>query len=256
MNDLQLLRYSRHLLLPDLGPEGQERLSGARVLLVGAGGLGSGAGLYLAAAGVGRLTVADADTVDLSNLQRQVVHDTASLGQNKAESCARRLRALNPEVEILTQNLRLAGEALDAAVAGADVVVDASDNFATRHALNRAAVIHRKPLVSGAALGWEGQLTVFDRRDRTQPCYACLFPEAALPEAQRCAESGVFAPLVGTVGALQAAEALKLITGAGTGLTGWLLLVDARRTEFRRVRYGRDPACAVCGGASADRPSR
>lgn len=248
MDDTQLLRYSRHLLLNEIGIEGQERLLAAHALVVGAGGLGSPVALYLAAAGVGRITLADDDTVELTNLQRQIAHDTASLGQGKAQSAAARMTAMNPGVQVIPLMQRLAGDELDRAVAGADVVLDCSDNFATRHAINRACVAHGKPLVSGAAVRFDGQVTCFDRRLPEAPCYACLFPEAAGEDEMRCAEFGVFAPLVGVVGALQAAEALKLIMNIGCGLSGRLLLYNALSAEWREIRLKRDPACPVCGG--------
>lgn len=250
MDDAQLLRYSRHLLLDEIGIAGQERLGLARALIVGAGGLGSAASLYLAAAGVGRITLCDADAVDLTNLQRQIAHDMASLGQNKAQSAARRMEAMNPEIQITPMALRLAGRELDDQVAVADVVLDCSDNFATRHAVNRACVRYAVPLVSGAAVRFDGQISVFDRRDADAPCYACLFPEQVGDVETRCAEFGVFAPLVGIIGAMQAAEALKILTPVGRSLSGRLLLYDALQAEWRAIRLPRDSNCVVCGGAS------
>ncbi|MEW5769268.1 MAG: molybdopterin-synthase adenylyltransferase MoeB [Pseudomonadota bacterium] len=246
MNDAQLLRYSRHILLDQIGIDGQERLLAAHVLVVGAGGLGSPVALYLAAAGVGRVTLADHDVVEMTNLQRQIAHDMQSLGVNKAVSAARRMRAMNPDVQVLALRERLAGEALDAAVAAADVVLDCCDNFATRQAVNRACARHRRPLVSGAAVRFDGQVAVFDLRREDAPCYACLFPENAEDVAMRCAEFGVFAPLVGVVGAMQASEALKLIIGAGESLSGRFLLFDALAAEWRAMRLKKDPACPVC----------
>lgn len=246
MDDARLLRYSRHLLLTEIGIEGQARLDAARVLVVGAGGLGSPVALYLAAAGVGHLVLADHDVVDLTNLQRQIAHDMASLGENKARSAARRMAAMNPEIEILPLERRLEGDDLDGQVAAADLVLDCSDNFATRHAVNRACVAHRKPLVSGAAVRFDGQISVFDLRRPDAPCYACLFPENARDAEMRCAEFGVFAPLVGVVGALQAAEALKLLMGIGLSLSGRLLLYNALDADWRTLRLKRDPACPVC----------
>jgi adenylyltransferase/sulfurtransferase len=247
MNDEQLLRYSRHVLLEAIGIEGQARILGARVLVVGAGGLGSPAALYLASAGVGRITLADGDTVDLSNLQRQILHTQARIGQAKALSGRAALRDINPEVAVVPVAERLAGERLDALVAEADAVLDCCDNFDTRHAVNRACVRHRVPLVSGAAVRFAGQISVFDLRREDSPCYHCLFPEGKDVEEMRCAVTGVFAPLTGIIGAMQAAEALKLISGAGEALVGRLLLLDALNMECRRVRFGRDPRCAVCG---------
>lgn len=247
MDDAQLLRYSRHILLDPIGIEGQERLLNAHALVVGAGGLGSPVALYLAAAGVGRITLADHDVVEMTNLQRQIAHDMASLGINKAESAARRMRAMNPDIRVVPLQEKLAGEALAQAVAAADVVLDCSDNFPTRQAVNRACVLHRKPLVSGAAVRFDGQVAVFDLRREDAPCYACLFPEDARDAEMRCAEFGVFAPLVGVIGALQATEALKLIIGAGESLSGRFLLYDALAAEWRGMRLKKDPGCSVCG---------
>jgi adenylyltransferase/sulfurtransferase len=251
MNDDQLLRYSRHILLPEIGVEGQARILASRALVVGAGGLGSPVALYLASAGVGAITLADADTVDLTNLQRQIMHTTASLGQPKAASGAAAIARLNPEVKAIALERRLEGSALDDAVAAVDVVLDCSDNFATRHAVNRACARHRRPLVSGAAVRFDGQVSVFDLRRDDAPCYACLFPEDADTEELRCAVMGVFAPLVGIVGATQAAEALKLLAGAGEPLVGRLLILDALSMTWRAIRFARDPACHVCGADRA-----
>jgi molybdopterin/thiamine biosynthesis adenylyltransferase len=251
MNDDQLLRYSRHILLPEIGVEGQSRILGAHALIVGAGGLGSPVALYLASAGVGTLTLADADTVDLTNLQRQIMHTTASVGRPKAVSGATAIARINPEVTVHALEQRLEGDALDAAVAGADIVLDCSDNFATRHAVNRACTRHRRPLVSGAAVRFDGQVSVFDLRRDDAPCYACLFPEDGETEEMRCAVMGVFAPLVGIVGATQAAEALKVLSGAGEPLVGRLLLLDALAMEWRSIRLRRDPGCRVCGARPA-----
>jgi molybdopterin/thiamine biosynthesis adenylyltransferase len=247
VNDEQLLRYSRHILLPEIGVDGQERLRASRVLVVGAGGLGCPSALYLAASGVGHLTVADADRVDLTNLQRQILYRQDSVGTRKVDAARAALSATNPEVEIVPLALRLEGDALDRQVAAADVVLDCSDNFATRHAVNRACVRHAKPLVSGAAIRFDGQVAVFDLREPAAPCYACLFPEDGEVEEVQCAVMGVFAPLTGAIGALQAAEAIKLITGAGEPLAAKLLMLDAARAEFRTVRLMKDPDCAVCG---------
>jgi len=247
MNDDQLLRYSRHILLPELGVEGQEKLLAAHALIIGAGGLGSPAALYLASAGVGRITLADGDTVDLTNLQRQILHASASVGRPKAVSGRDALARLNPEVRVTALEERLDPARLDALVGDATVVLDCSDNFATRHAVNRACVRHRRPLVSGAAVRFDGQISVFDLRLDASPCYACLFPEDAEPEEMRCAVMGVFAPVTGIVGTMQAAEALKLLAGVGETLCGRLLLLDALRMEWRSIRLKRDPACGVCG---------
>ncbi|WP_374400639.1 ThiF family adenylyltransferase [Niveibacterium sp.] len=246
MNDEQLLRYSRHILLPEIDIAGQAAICAARVLVVGAGGLGSPAALYLASAGVGTLVLADGDEVDLTNLQRQILHTQASVRQPKVVSGERALRALNPEIEIVALHARLEGAALDQEVAKADVVLDCCDNFATRHAVNRACVRFRKPLVSGAAIRFDGQISVFDLRRDGAPCYHCLFPEGESLEELRCAVTGVFAPLTGIVGATQAAEALKLLAGCGEALVGRLLLLDALAMRWREVRYPRDPSCSVC----------
>ncbi|HOB46995.1 MAG TPA: molybdopterin-synthase adenylyltransferase MoeB [Zoogloea sp.] len=246
MNDNQLLRYSRHILLPQIGIEGQDAIVAARVLVVGAGGLGSPAAMYLAAAGVGTLVLADGDTVDLTNLQRQILHSQKSIGRLKVESGADALALLNPETRVIPLARRLEDAELDAEIALADVVLDCSDNFATRHAINRACVQHRKPLVSGAAVRFDGQVSVFDLRQVASPCYHCLFPEGEDVDEVRCAVMGVFAPITGIVGAVQAAEALKLLVGCGETLTGRLLLLDALAMEWRTIRLGRDPSCAVC----------
>lgn len=251
MHDEALLRYSRHILLPEIGVEGQQRLLDAHALIVGAGGLGSAASVYLAASGVGRLTICDHDSVDLSNLQRQIAHDEASLGVNKAVSAQRHAHSLNSTIQVEAIEQRLQGPLLDAQVARADIVVDASDNFATRHAVNQACVAFGKPLVSGAALGFDGQLTVFDTRDETQPCYHCLFPDTGLADETRCSSNGVFAPLVGVIGSMQAAEALKVLSGIGSALIGELLVLDARTMALRSMTYKKDPACPVCAGRSA-----
>jgi molybdopterin/thiamine biosynthesis adenylyltransferase len=247
MNDTQLLRYSRHILLDPIGIAGQEKLLAAHALIIGAGGLGSPVALYLAASGVGQITLADDDVVELTNLQRQITHDMASLGVNKAQSAAHRMQAMNPDILVNAVNLRLQGDALDAAVAKADVVLDCSDNFPTRHAVNRACVRHRKPLVSGAAVRFDGQIAVFDLREESAPCYACLFPEHARDAEMRCAEFGVFAPLVGVVGSIQAVEALKLLIGTGESLSGRLLLHEALSADWRTLRLKKDPGCEVCG---------
>lgn len=251
MNDDQLLRYSRHILLPEIGVEGQEAILAARVLVVGAGGLGSPAAMYLAAAGVGTLVLCDGDTVDLTNLQRQILHSAEGVGRLKVESGRDTLLRLNPMSNIEMIARRLEGAELEEQIGAADVVLDCSDNFATRHAINRACVRLRKPLVSGAAIRFDGQVSVFDLRQADSPCYHCLFPEGQEVEEIRCAVMGVFAPLTGIIGATQAAEALKLLVGCGTTLDGRLLLLDGLAMEWRSVSLGRDPACAVCGGREA-----
>ncbi|MGB9130393.1 MAG: molybdopterin-synthase adenylyltransferase MoeB [Thiobacillus sp.] len=250
LTDDLLLRYSRHILLPQIGVAGQMRICDASVLVVGAGGLGCPVALYLGASGVGRMLLADGDTVDLSNLQRQIGHGTAAIGENKAASLARSVRAINPEIDVRPIGDALANAALHEAVAAVDLVVDASDNFTTRHAVNRACVLLGKPLVSGAAIGFSGQLAVFDSRQVTSPCYHCLFPDHADEPELRCAEAGVVSPLVGVIGAMQALEALKYLAGAGEPLIGRLLLWDGLRAEARVMRVPRDPACPVCGQAA------
>lgn len=248
MNDEQLLRYSRHILLPEIGIEGQQRLLDAHVLMIGAGGLGSAAALYLASAGVGTLTICDGDIVDLTNLQRQIVHREAAVGRPKVESARETLLAINPHINIHAIQERVDGARLSQLLAAVDIVLDGSDNFATRHAVNRACVAAGKPLVSGAGIRFDGQLAVFDLRNTQSPCYACLFPEVGETEEMRCAVMGVFAPLVGIIGAMQAAETLKILSGAGKSLNGRLLLLDALTMDLRIVKLQRDPGCAVCGG--------
>jgi len=259
LDDAHLLRYSRHLLLDEIGIEGQERLMAATVLVIGAGGLGSPAALYLAAAGVGRILLADGDRVDLTNLQRQLLHREASVGAFKTHSARHTIEALNSSVALETIDARLEGEALSAAVARADVVLDCSDQFATRHAVNRACVEHRRPLVAGSALRFDGQLAVFDPRVFESPCYHCVFPASADVLEQACATLGIFAPLTGLVGTLQASEAIKLIAGFGPVSTQTLWLIDGRRLAFDPITIARDPACAVCGqraGSSKQGPLR
>ena len=249
MTDDQLLRYSRRILLPQIGVEGQEAIVAARVLIVGAGGLGSPAAYYLAAAGVGTLVLADGDTVDLTNLQRQILHMSDAIGRPKVESGRDTLTSINPECHVLPIAERLAGDRLDAEVAAADIVLDCSDNFATRHAINRACVGHAKPLVSGAAIRFDGQVAVFDSRRDHAPCYNCLFPEGGDVEEVRCAVMGVFAPLTGIIGSTQAAEALKLLIGCGEPLAGRLLLLDGLAMDWRSIAVPRDPACPVCSAS-------
>jgi molybdopterin-synthase adenylyltransferase len=246
MNDDQLLRYSRHILLDELGVEGQQRIADAHALVIGAGGLGSPVALYLGTAGVGRITLVDNDTVDLTNLQRQIAHDMSRIGQPKASSAKQSIAAINPEVEVIALQARVDDQQLDALVAAADVVVDCTDNFATRQAVNAACVRHRKPLVSGAAIGFDAQISVYDTRNPEAPCYACVFPPDAAFEEVRCATMGVFAPLVGIVGSMQAAEALKLLAGIGPSLAGRLQMLDARSMEWTEIRAGRNLGCPVC----------
>jgi molybdopterin/thiamine biosynthesis adenylyltransferase len=247
VDDTQRLRYSRHLLLDEFGEDVQERLLAAHALVVGAGGLGSAALLYLAASGMGRITVADADHVDLTNLQRQVIHRVSSLGQPKAASASEAMAALNPDVRVEPLEERLAPERIAQLVRTADVVLDCSDNFATRHAINRACVAARRPLVSGAGIRFDGQVAVFDLRSEGAPCYHCLFAEDAQSPEERCATMGVFAPLVGVIGTMQAAEAIKIVGGIGETLAGRLLLFDALAARWHEVRLAQDPRCRACG---------
>ena len=248
MDDTQLLRYSRHLLLQELGPNAQSRFAQAHALIIGMGGLGAPAAQFLAAAGVGMLTLCDADRVDLTNLQRQILYATTDIGQLKVDAAAQRLAAVNPEIHIERVAARVDAGSLGPLVAAADVVLDCSDNFATRHAVNAACVHAGKPLISGAAIRFDGQIAVFNSADASSPCYHCLFGEGEELEETRCATMGVFAPLVGIVGAMQAAEALKLLAHVGTSLAGRLLLLDALTMQWRELRVPRDPACPVCAG--------
>lgn len=254
MNDEQLLRYARHILLDDLGIEGQEKLLASRVLVVGAGGLGSPVAMYLASAGIGQIVLADHDRIELSNLQRQILHVSDRIGELKAESGRKSLRALNPDIQVDTRTTRLDAEALLIEVGQVDLVVDCTDNFATRHAINRACVYHGRPLVSGAAVRFDGQISVFDTRDPASPCYHCLFPEADDVEHVNCATMGVFAPLVGIIGSMQAAEAIKVIAGIGEPLVGRLLILDATDMKWHSVRVRRDPGCMVCAQRNAGVP--
>lgn len=247
LTDDQLLRYSRHILLPDVGVAGQARISDATVLIVGAGGLGCPVALYLGASGVGRMLLADGDTVDLTNLQRQIGHVTSAVGESKADSLARAVLAINPEIQVRPLHEALANHALHHAVSAVDLVVDASDNFSTRHAVNRACVLLGKPLVSGAVIGFSGQVAVFDSRRADSPCYHCLFPEFTNEPEMRCAEAGVFSPLVGVIGSMQATEALKCLAQVGEPLVGRLLLWDGLQAEARVMKVPRDPSCPVCG---------
>ena len=249
MNDNQLLRYSRHILLPQIAYEGQEALTQSHALIVGAGGLGAPSALYMAAGGVGTLTVCDFDLVDLTNLQRQIIHTTQSVGINKAVSAKQTLQSINPDVLVNTVEEKSTEAAMSKLVKDADVVLDCSDNFATRYALNRLCFEHQKPLVSGAAIGFEGQVTVYDFRHPQSPCYHCLFPDDGSETDMRCSENGVFSPLVGIIGTTQAAEAMKLLMNIGTSLQGRLMLLDALNMEWRTIKLSKDPACKVCAGA-------
>jgi len=251
MNDNDLLRYSRHILLNEIGVEGQQRITEAHALIIGAGGLGSPVALYLGSAGVGHMTVVDNDQVDLTNLQRQIAHTVERVGMAKVASIQCAVGQLNPGVQVTAVQARADAEMLNTLVAQADVVLDCCDNFATRHAINAACVAHSKPLVSGAAIRFDGQVCVYDHRDARSPCYACVFPPENSFEETRCATMGVFAPLVGIIGTIQAAEALKLISGAGQPLTGKLLMLDGRAMAFSEVALPRNPACPVCAQATS-----
>lgn len=246
MNDEQLLRYSRQIMLPEMDVAGQQKLVDATALIVGMGGLGCPAAMYLAAAGVGHLIIADDDTVELTNLQRQIAHSQANLGDSKVGSVAETLKGLNPDVQVTSLNARLLDEELDQAVKQADVVVDACDNFTTRFAINRSCIANARPLVSGAAIRMEGQVAVFDSRDSESPCYQCLYQEGQDDDAS-CAHNGVMAPLVGIIGSVQAMETIKVLTGIGTSLAGRLLLLDASTMQWREMRLPRDSKCGACG---------
>lgn len=247
MNDDQLLRYSRHILLPQVGVEGQEVLIRSHVLVVGAGGLGSPAAMYLAASGIGKLTICDGDKVDLTNLQRQIIHNTERIGTSKASSAKQMLSGINPEVDVIALHERLDEKRLLQLVADADVVVDASDNFLTRYTINQACIARQKPLVSGAIVRFEGQIAVFDLRQARSPCYHCLFPAGGEDQEMPCAVMGVFAPLAGVIGSVQATETLKILLGIGQSLNGRLLLLDGLSMEWRSIKLSKDPSCNACG---------
>ncbi|MBL8361602.1 MAG: molybdopterin-synthase adenylyltransferase MoeB [Rubrivivax sp.] len=249
LDDGALLRYSRHILLDEIGIEGQQRLLDARALIIGAGGLGSPVALYLGSAGVGRLTIVDHDRVDVTNLQRQIAHDLTRVGLAKADSARARITAINPDVQVTALVRRADDALLDELVPQADVVIDCCDNFRTRHAVNAACVRHRRPLVSGAAIGFDGQISVYDVRQADKPCYGCLFPPEARYEEVACATMGVFAPLVGIIGSMQAAEALKLLVPLGTTLAGQLLMLDGRTMGWDRITVARNPSCSVCAAS-------
>ena len=246
MNDDQLLRYSRHVLLDEIGIAGQRRLLDAHVLVIGAGGLGSPVALYLGTAGVGRITVVDDDTVDVTNLQRQIAHNLSRVGQPKADSVRQTVASINPDVQLRALVRRADAALLDALLPDVDLVIDCCDNFQTRHAVNAACVRHRLPLVSGAAIGFDGQVSVYDTRDPAAPCYACIFPPAVAVQDVACATMGVFAPLVGIIGSVQAAEALKLLAGVGSSLAGRLQMLDARCMQWDQITLPRHPDCPVC----------
>ena len=247
MNDEQLLRYSRQIMLPEMDVAGQQKLIDATVLVVGMGGLGCPAAMYLAAAGVGHLIIADDDVVELTNLQRQIAHSQSMIGEPKVHSAQQALLGLNPDLKLTALQKRLEGSDLIEAVRQADLVVDACDNFMTRFAINAACIKHRKPLVSGAAIRMEGQVAVFDSRDVDSPCYQCLYSQGDDEDAS-CSRNGVIAPLVGIIGAVQAMETIKLLAGIGESLAGRLLLLDASTLQWREMRLPRDSNCGACGG--------
>ena len=249
MNDTQLLRYSRHILLDEVGIEGQQKLLASHALIIGAGGLGSPVALYLGSAGVGRITVVDDDRVDATNLQRQIAHKLSGVGTFKSDSIRKAVQDINPDVVVTAITQRADEALLDALIPHAHVVLDCTDNFATRHALNRASVRHCKPLVSGAAIRFDGQVSVYDPRDAVSPCYACVFPETASLEETPCATLGVFAPMVGIVGSVQAAEALKLLCGIGSSLAGRLQMLDGRSMSWHEMKVPRNHDCSVCGSS-------
>jgi molybdopterin-synthase adenylyltransferase len=246
MNDQQLLRYSRQILLPQVDIAGQQKLLCGKVLMVGAGGLGSPAAMYLAAAGVGLITIYDSDQVDLSNLQRQIAHGSTDIGVDKVISSRETLKNLNPEVEVQAFARKLSGDELLRQAAAHDVVLDCSDNFATRFAVNRACVLHKTPLVSGAAIGFEGQISVFTPGQNQSPCYNCLY-QGDGEDMQNCARNGVIAPIVGIIGSMQALEALKILMGIGETLNGRLMLLDGLAMQWQTLRLNRNPDCPCCG---------
>ena len=250
MDDNQLLRYSRHILLPQIDIQGQETLVNSCALIIGAGGLGSPVAMYLAASGVGKLIICDHDTVDLTNLQRQIIHDTHAIGTLKAHSAKKTLARINPDVNVVTLNKYVDDNTLLQLVSETDVVIDASDNFPTRHLVNKACITLKKPLVSGAAVRFEGQVTVFDLRDENSPCYHCLFPMNGNDDDMPCATMGVFSPLVGIIGCTQAAEALKILLGIGETLNGRVQLLDGLTMQWRSIKLYKDPDCGMCSGAA------
>ncbi len=251
MNDEQLLRYSRQIMLPEIDAEGQTKLANASVLIIGVGGLGSSASIYLSSSGVGKLTLVDFDSVDLSNLQRQIVHSTSDIGRLKVDSAREHLQAINPDTEIITINKQLETDELNEHVGQSDIVLDCSDNFQTRFAINKACVENKIPLVSAAAIRFEAQISVFDPRLETSPCYRCLYNEESNVE-QTCTANGVIAPLLGIIGSMQALETMKLITGVGETLTGRLLLFDAMSMEWHSAKLNKDSDCPVCGTGNSE----
>lgn len=251
MDDQQLLRYSRHILLPEIDISGQNKLTQSSVFILGAGGLGSPAALYLAASGIGKLVICDYDRVDLTNLQRQILHDTASIGLSKADSAKNTLQRINPEIEVIPLSQHATIDLLNREISHADAVIDASDNFSARHMLNHTCLTHRKPLISGAAVRFTGQVTVFDFRQNNSPCYHCLFPDSGESDDPECAVMGVFSPLTGIIGCVQAAETIKVLLGIGETLHGCLLLLDGLTMRLRSLTLGKDPQCSVCSTISS-----
>lgn len=245
MNDEQLLRYNRHIMLPQIDVGGQQKIHHAHVIIFGLGGLGSPAAMYLAAAGIGELTLVDPDTVELTNLQRQIVHHDSNIGETKVSSARKNLRQINSEPKINTIQKKLDDQSLLDALEQVDVVIDATDNFESRFAINQACVTLKKPLVSGAAIRFEGQISVFDSRQTDSPCYRCLYSESGV-DNETCSENGVLAPVVGVIGSLQALEAIKIVCGIGEPLTGRLLLFDALSLQWRSMNFKKDPGCPVC----------
>ena len=246
MNDQQLLRYSRHILLPEIDISGQEKLLNSHVLIIGAGGLGSPAALYLVASGIGKLTLCDGDSVDLTNLQRQIIHNTSSIGFPKVQSAKETLTGINPGVQITALEKFAHDTELAQLVAGVDAVIDASDNFATRHSVNKACVIYQKPLISGAVVRFEAQVSVFDLRRPNSPCYHCLYPEDGETEDMPCSRMGVFSPLTGIIGSIQAAETIKILLKIGLTLSGRIQLLDGLTMNWRTIKLNKDPACMIC----------
>ncbi len=246
MDDHQLLRYSRHILLPQIDIAGQEKLDQSHVLIIGAGGLGSPAAMYLAASGIGHLTICDSDRVDLTNLQRQIIHDSGSIGLAKVQSAKQSLAGINPRINVTAVQQHVDAQKLSGIVPQVDAVIDASDNFNTRHQVNQACVTYKKPLISGAAIRFDGQISVFDLRRTASPCYHCLFPIDGEPQDMPCATMGVFSPLVGIIGSMQAAETIKILLGIGESLNGRLQLLDGLTMNWRSIRLHKDPACPVC----------
>lgn len=246
MNDQQLLRYSRHVLLPEIDIQGQETLARSSALIVGAGGLGSPAALYLAVSGIGKLIICDHDHVDLTNLQRQILHDTTSIGKSKSDSAKETLQRFNPEIEVVSLTQRATTELLTKEVARVDIVIDASDNFTTRHTVNQVCLAYHKPLISGAVVRFDGQIAVFDLRQKDSPCYHCLFPASGESNDPNCAIMGVFSPLAGIIGCMQAAESIKVLLNIGETLNGRLLLLNGLTMRWRSIKLRKDLACPAC----------